>query len=77
MPLRVALGVGSLVEKVWGLRGADDEPPLTRFLAEQLGTAHWFDPRPARDDLGWTPPVSLDDGLAALAAWYAAGAPPP
>ena len=49
----------------------DDEPPLTRFLAEQLGTAHWFDPRPPRDDLGWTPPVTIDDGLRRLAAWYA------
>jgi nucleoside-diphosphate-sugar epimerase len=81
LPLPLALGVGSVVEKVWALRGkvrssaVDDEPPLTRFLAEQLGTAHWFDPRPARDDLGWTPPVSIDDGLAALAAWFAAGSP--
>lgn len=71
VPLRVALTVGSVVEKVWSLRRADDEPPLTRFLAEQLGTAHWFDPRPARDDLGWTPPVSIDDGLRLLAEWFA------
>jgi nucleoside-diphosphate-sugar epimerase len=49
----------------------DDEPPLTRFLAEQLGTAHWFDLRPARDDLGWSPSVSIDDGLTRLADWYA------
>jgi len=45
---------------------------LTQFLAEQLGTAHWFDPRPARDDLGWTPTVSIDDGLVRLAEWFAA-----
>jgi 2-alkyl-3-oxoalkanoate reductase len=79
VPLQVATNVGSLVEKVWSVRArlhrsgsdADDEPPLTRFLAEQLGTAHWFDPRPARDDLGWTPPVSIDEGLRNLAAWFA------
>ena len=95
VPLRVALGVGSLVERAWALRGkvraatgarqgvgADagaasaDEPPLTRFLAEQLGTAHWFDPRPARTDLGWSPPVTIDDGLRHLADWFAAGSPP-
>lgn len=71
VPAGLARGLGSVVERVWPLAAravGDDEPPLTRFLAEQLGTAHWFDPRPARDDLGWTPRVSLDEGLARLAA---------
>ena len=75
VPLKLAVGLGAVVEKVWSVRGRDDEPPLTRFLAEQLGTAHWFDPRPARDDLGWSPTVSIDQGLALLAQWYATGAP--
>jgi len=70
VPLRVALGIGSIVEKVWGRARPDEEPPLTRFLAEQLGTAHWFDPRPARTDLRWHPTVTIDEGLAALAAWF-------
>ena len=34
---------------------APGDPPLTRFLAEQLGTAHWFDQRRTREALGWTP----------------------
>ena len=73
VPRRVAVGAGALVERVWALRGPDaGEPPLTRFLAEQLGTAHWFDPRPARDDLGWAPTVGIDEGLERLAAWFAA-----
>jgi 2-alkyl-3-oxoalkanoate reductase len=63
--------VGSVVERIWPLLRRDDEPPLTRFLAEQLGTAHWFDPEPARRDLGYVPQVSVDDGLARLAAWFA------
>lgn len=70
VPLPVALRVGSVVERVWP-RLRDDEPPITRFLAEQLGTAHWFDPRPARDDLGWVPQVSLDEGFDRLRRWYA------
>lgn len=72
VPLRLALGAGSIVEKIWARAKPDEEPPLTRFLAEQLGTAHWFDPRPARDDLGWRPTVTIDEGLAELAAWFAA-----
>lgn len=71
VPARVARGVGSVVERVWP-RFREGEPPITRFVAEQLGTAHWFDPRPARDDLGWEPTVSLDEGFARLAAWFAA-----
>ncbi len=69
--LRVGRSVGAVVERVWPLLGRAGEPPLTQFLAEQLGTAHWFDPRPVEHDLGWTPSVSIDDGLARLATWYA------
>ena len=45
---------------------------MTRFLAEQLSTAHWFDQRGARAALGWVPAVTLDEGLARLAASYQA-----
>jgi len=72
VPLRAATMAGSVVERLWPLRHPDVEPPLTRFLAEQLGTAHWFDPRPARDDLAWTPTVTIDQGLEHLTTWFAA-----
>ena len=65
-------GLGAVVEAVWP-HVRDDEPPITRFVAEQLGTAHWFDPRPAQRDLGWTPHVTLDDGFERLRAWFAQG----
>ena len=51
-------------------RAAGGDPPLTRFLAEQLSTAHWFDQRHTRELLHWVPRVSLDQGFAQLAAWY-------
>ncbi len=70
VPLRAATSAGAIVERLWPLRHPGTEPPLTRFLAEQLGTAHWFDPRPARTDLGWRPTVTIDQGLAALADWF-------
>ncbi len=69
--LQVGRTLGAAVERVWPLLRRSDEPPLTLFLAEQLGTAHWFDPRPVEHDLGWTPSVSIDEGLDRLAAWYA------
>jgi 2-alkyl-3-oxoalkanoate reductase len=68
-PLARLLGAG--VEAVWALQGRRDTPPLTRFLAEQLATAHWFDQRHTRAALGWAPGIGLDEGFALLARWYA------
>lgn len=67
----LAKGLGAVVERVWALSEKlagprADEPPMTKFLAEQLSTAHWFDQRTTRQALDWTPKVSLDQGLALL-----------
>ena len=77
VPVGLALAGGTVVESLWtltqGLRRGrtDDDPPLTRFLVEQLSTAHWFDQRLARQVLRWQPRVSLDEGFAELQRWYA------
>jgi len=68
VPAAVARAAGSVVEAVWRVRPGEDEPPMTRFLAEQLSTAHWFDQRRTRRDLRWTPSVSIDQGLERLRA---------
>lgn len=71
VPLGLARRIGSTIDRVWPRLGRTDEPPLTRFLAEQLGTAHWFDQRAVRADLDWMPTVSIDEGIAQLAEWFA------
>jgi nucleoside-diphosphate-sugar epimerase len=70
VPAGLARAAGSAIERVWAIRPGSDEPPMTRFLAEQLSTAHWFDQRATRRDLDWTPTVSIDEGLRRLAAHY-------
>ncbi|MEC5183342.1 nucleoside-diphosphate-sugar epimerase [Cryobacterium sp. MP_3.1] len=70
VPASVARAAGSVIEAAWRVFPGEDEPPMTRFLAEQLSTAHWFDQRRTRADLHWTPAVSLDEGLARLAESY-------
>lgn len=70
VPASTARAAGSLIEVIWRRRPGIDEPPMTRFLAEQLSTAHWFDQRRTRADLNWRPEVSLDEGFARLAAHY-------
>lgn len=71
VPASVARAAGSVIETAWRVKPGADEPPMTRFLAEQLSTAHWFDQRRTRADLQWTPAVSLDEGFRRLAAHYA------
>ncbi|MER3390696.1 MAG: NAD-dependent epimerase/dehydratase family protein [Microcella sp.] len=68
LPAGLARAAGSLIERVWAIRPGEDEPPMTRFLAEQLSTAHWFDQRETRLALDWAPSVSIDEGLRRLAA---------
>lgn len=71
VPVWAATAAGSIVEAVWRIRPGADEPPMTRFLAEQLSTAHWFDLRRTRRDLDWRPQVGVTDGLRRLAAHHA------
>lgn len=73
VPLRIAQLGGALVEQVWARTGRTDDPPMTRFLAEQLATAHWFRQAESRAALEWTPEVTLAEGFDRLAAWYRSG----
>ena len=68
VPLRLALAAGAAAEQAWLLLRRRDDPPMTRFLARQLATTHWFDIGAARRDLGYEPQVGLDEGFRRLAA---------
>ena len=68
VPLPVAVVAGGAAEVVWRLLRRTDDPPMTRFFARQLATAHWFDISAARRDLGYAPTVDLDEGFRRLAA---------
>ena len=76
LPLPAAWLAGGVVEGLWAVRGSSATPPVTRFLAEQLATAHWFDQRHTRSALSWRPEVTLDEGFDRLADWYAGGPGP-
>ena len=67
IPPSLAVAVGALCEVLWWLFRRKSEPPMTRFVARQLSTAHWYDISAARHDLGYTPTVSTQEGLARLA----------
>lgn len=68
IPSAAAGLVGALAEGWWRLSRRSDEPPLTRWSAQQLSTAHWYDISAAREDLGYQPLVSMREGLDRLRA---------
>ena len=63
---RAAYSAGAVLEGIWKLTGRTDEPRMTRFLAAQLATSHYFNITAARRDLGYTPTVSIEEGLRRL-----------
>ncbi len=64
---RAAYAAGAMLEGLWTLLGRTDEPQMTRFLAAQLATSHYFNISAARRDLGYEPRVSMADGMRRLA----------
>ena len=66
---RAAWRVGAILEKVYRLFRLSGEPPMTRFLAAQLSTSHWFDISAARRDFGFEPRVSTAEGMQRLGKW--------
>lgn len=63
---RAAWVLGAVCEGVYGALRIKAEPPMTRFVAEQLSTSHWYDLSAAQRDLGYAPLVTTDEGLALL-----------
>lgn len=69
---RAAYWAGALLEfKHWLTRDFDNEPRMTRFVARQLATDHWFDISATRRDFGYAPRVSTQEGMERLGRWIA------
>jgi nucleoside-diphosphate-sugar epimerase len=60
---------GALCEGLFKLLQLKKEPPMTRFVARELATSHWFNIAAAKNDLGYRPLVSMQEGLRRLAVW--------
>lgn len=69
----VAFCAATLMETAYNTFRVRAEPRLTRFLVQELSTAHWFDISAARRDFGYEPKVSIDEGLQRLRAWLQSG----
>lgn len=70
LPFRAAYTVGTVLEAVYGVLPLKGEPLMTRFLAEQLSTPHYYDISAAKRDFGYQPKVSIIEGLRQLGIWW-------
>ncbi|MBI2496911.1 MAG: NAD-dependent epimerase/dehydratase family protein [Opitutae bacterium] len=68
--LGAAYAVGGVLEALWRVLPLKGEPPMTRFVAKEMATDHWFDITAARRDLGYNPRVTVAQGTAELIAHY-------
>lgn len=67
---RAAKWLGLICEATYRTFRLSGDPPMTRFLADQLSTSHYFDISRARNELGYEPKISTEEGLERLTAAY-------
>ena len=66
---RAARRAGMAMEVLHSLLPFLGEPRMTRFVAAQLATSHYFRHQRAERDLGYKPSVDNDTGMERLVAW--------
>ena len=63
---RVAWRLGHFYELLYKLFRLKSEPPLTRFLAQQLSRTHTYSSRRAAEDFGYQPRATYEEGMRQL-----------
>ncbi len=59
-----AYRLGWFLEKTFKILGVQKpEPPMTRFVALNLGKSHYFSHKKAREHFGYYPRVSIEEGM--------------
>jgi nucleoside-diphosphate-sugar epimerase len=70
VPIKAAVVAGAVFENLYKVFPTKGGPRMTRFVARNFATAHWFDISAARRDLGYEPRITLEEGLARLREWF-------
>ena len=60
---------GAILEKIYSIFRLKGEPIMTRFLATQLAKSYWFDTTRAKNELGFVPKISIEEGMRRLGAF--------
>ena len=65
----LALGAAWFFETIYKTFGIMSEPPVTRFVVKHMSAPHWYDISAAKRDFGYTPSISIDEGMKRLKKW--------
>ncbi len=68
----LAKTAGGVAEWVWRTFQRPGEPPMTRFVAAEMATSHWYDLTGAYTDFGYAPVVGAEEGVARAVAYFQA-----
>ncbi|NQZ82042.1 MAG: NAD-dependent epimerase/dehydratase family protein [Colwellia sp.] len=66
VPASIAYAMGSALESIYLALGKKNEPIMTRFVARQLSTCHYYNIDAAKKDLNYRAIISIDEGMARL-----------
>jgi nucleoside-diphosphate-sugar epimerase len=67
---RTAMGLAQILEVAFALLPNRPEPPLTRYTVGILAISFTLDISAARQDLGYQPRVSIEEGLEKYIKWW-------
>ncbi|MEK4852892.1 SDR family NAD(P)-dependent oxidoreductase [Paenibacillus sp. FSL H7-0756] len=70
LPYPVAYTAAALMEGIYKVLPIPGEPLLTRYSAAALGISQTLDITLAREQLGYQPRITTDEGLRAFAEWW-------
>lgn len=68
VPYAFAWSMAGFLEQLWTLQQRDGTPPMTQTMVKLIGRGFTFSDRKAREELGYAPIVTRQQGLAALKA---------
>jgi len=66
---RSAYVIGAAMEFIYKALRIKSEPKMTRFLAHEFSSSHWFDISAAKRDWGFDPQVTTEEGLEKVKQW--------
>ncbi len=70
VPYRVADSLARIFEIVYGLLPNQPEPPVTRYSVGILALSFTLDISAARQDLGYRPRISIEEGFEKYMGWW-------
>lgn len=70
IPRWVALAIATAVEILYKSLRIKAAPPITKFLVQEISSSHWFNIDAAKNDFGYQPRISTEEGLKILAQHY-------